>query len=56
MDKKQMKEIENLQKLKESGALTEEEFKNEKNKILSPAEKKNEKIKDGFQRKKLTRR
>ena len=55
MDKKQMKEIENLQKLKESGALTEEEFKNEKNKILSPAEKKNEKIKDGFQKKKINK-
>lgn len=35
MNKKQMKEIENLQKLKESGALTEDEFKVEKDKILN---------------------
>lgn len=35
MTKKQIKEIENLQKLKESGALTEDEFKVEKEKILN---------------------
>ncbi len=35
MNKKQMKEIEKLQKLKESGALTDDEFKVEKEKILN---------------------
>ena len=35
MNKKQMKQIEKLQKLKESGALTEDEFKVEKEKILN---------------------
>lgn len=35
MNKKQIKEIEKLQKLKESGALTDDEFKVEKEKILN---------------------
>ena len=50
MDKKQMKEIENLQKLKENGALTDEEFQEEKKKILNSDKKKNDKCVENFQK------